>query len=154
MARCLKVLAIVVAAWLVLSDPAVRASEHEVWYYQCMEDEETSEKICTTEIATSSGARDFLIYFVHNEGGKSPLVVTGGEERFSGLTVKVDKEDPVEADQCDVGICYFEVEKSRLLLRQFRKGRRARISIINDQLDFILDSDITLRGFSASYAKH
>ena len=59
----------------------------------------------------------------------------------------------MQADKCDVGMCYFELEKSRLLLHQFRKGRRARVSIVDDASEFILDQEVTLRGFSATYAK-
>ena len=67
--------------------------------------------------------------------------------------VKVDDKDAVKADICDVGMCYFELEKSATLLKQFRKGRKARVSIVDDTLDSILDKDISLRGFTASYAK-
>lgn len=153
MAGSWKLLALVALTGLAPLGEGLRADELEVWNFQCMEDEDSGEKICTTEIATSYGATDFLVYFVHHRGGKSPLVVTGDEQRFSGLTIKVDKKDQVQADKCDVGMCYFELEKSRLLLRQFRKGRRARVSIVDDKLEFILDKDITLRGFSAAYSK-
>ncbi len=135
-------------------DAGARANELEIWRYQCMVDEESSEKICTTEIATSSSDRDFIVYFVHNKDGGSPLVVAGDEQRFSSLTIRVDDKDAIEADQCDIGWCYFEAEKSGRLLTQFRKGRRARISILDDRLDTILDTEITLRGFTASYARH
>ena len=141
-------------AWFGLLDAGARANELEVWYYQCMEDEESSEKICTTEIATSSGDQDFIVYFVHNKVGASPLVVAGDEQKFSSLIIRVDDKDAIEADQCDIGWCYFEAEKSRRLLTQFRKGRRARISILDHRLDTILDTEITLRGFTASYAKY
>ena len=169
MAESLKILMLIAAAGLAVAGLApfgpglfgpglfggggARAAEAEVWNFQCMEDEDTDVKICTTEIAASDGGRDFLIYFVHDRGGKSPLVVTGEELKFTVTTIKVDQEDPVQADECDVGMCYFELEKSRLLLRQFRKGRTARISIIDDTLEFILDQEVTLRGFSATYAK-
>jgi invasion protein IalB len=145
-------LALVVLAGLAPLGEGLRADELETWNFQCMEDEDSGEQICTTEIATSDDGADFLVYFVHHRGGKSPLVVTGDEQRFSGLTIKVDKKDPVQADKCDVGMCYFELEKSRLLLRQFRKGRSARLTIVDDRLEFILDKEITLRGFSAAYA--
>ena len=134
-------------------DAGARANEFEVWYYQCMVDEESSEKICTTEIATSSGDQDFIVYFVHNKDGGSPLVVAGDEQKFSSLIIRVDDKDPIEADECEIGWCYFEAEKSGRLLTQFRKGRRARVSILDDRLDTILDTEITLRGFTASYAK-
>ena len=154
MAGSSKVLALWALAWFGPLDAGARANELEVWYYQCMEDEESSEKICTTEIATSSGDQDFIIYFVHNKDGGSPLVVAGDEQKFASLTIRVDDEDAIEADECDVGWCYFEAEKSGRLLQQFRKGRRARVSILDDRLDTILDTVITLRGFTASYAAH
>jgi invasion protein IalB len=151
MAVLSRVLPLFALACLATLDASARANELEVWYYQCMEDEESSEKICTTEIATSSGDRDFIVYFVHNKDGGSPLVVSGDEQRFSSLTIRVDDKDAIAADECDVGWCYFEAEKSGRLLKQFRKGRRARVSILDDRLDTILDTEITLRGFSASY---
>ena len=148
-----RVSALFTLACLVALDAGARANELEVWNYQCMEDEESSEKICTTEIATSSGDQDFIIYFVHRKDGVSPLVVAGDEQKFSSLIIRVDDKDAVEADECDVGWCYFEAEKSGRLLKQFRKGRRARVSILDHRLDTILDTEITLRGFTASYAK-
>ena len=148
-----RVLALFVLAAFVASGTGARANEFEVWYYQCMEDEENSEKICTTEIATTSGDEDFVIYFVHRKDGGAPLVVAGDEQRFASLIIKVDEKDAIEADVCEVGWCYFESEKSGRLLKQFRKGRRARISILNHRLETILDTEITLRGFTASYAK-
>ncbi len=158
MAGSLKIWMLIAAAGLAPFGPALfgggaRGADAEAWNFQCMEDEDSAVKICTTEIAASDGGRDFLIYFVHDKGGKSPLVVTGEELKFVGATIKVDREDPVQADECEVGMCYFEPEKSRLLLRQFRKGRRARVSIIDDTSEFILDQEVTLRGFSATYAK-
>ncbi len=149
-----RVLALFVVAGFVALDTGARANEFEVWYYQCMEDEESSEKICTTEIATSSGDEDFVIYFVHRKDGKAPLVVAGDEQKFSSLIIQVDDKDSIEADECDIGWCYFEAEKSGKLLTQFRKGRRARISILDNRLQSILDTEFTLRGFAASYAKH
>jgi invasion protein IalB len=146
-------MALLALALFAAPDMGAGANELEVWYYQCMEDEESSEKICTTEIATSSGDQDFIIYFVHRKDGVSPLVVAGDEQEFSSLIIRVDDKDAIEADECDVGWCYFEAEKSGRLLKQFRKGRRARVSILDHRLDTILDTEITLRGFTASYAK-
>ena len=154
MAGSSRVLALFVLALFVALDAGARANELEVWYYQCMEDEESSEKICTTEIATSSGDRDFIIYFVHSKDGGSPLVVAGDEQKFASLIIRVDDKDAIETDECDVGWCYFKAEKSGRLLTQFRKGRRARVSILDDRLDTILDTEITLRGFTAIYATH
>ncbi len=154
MAGSLWVLALLALACLAPLDGRARADEPDIWYYQCMEDEENSERICTTEIVTSFDNQDFLIYFVHGKGGKSPLVVSGDEQRFSSLTIWVDDRDAIEADKCEIGLCYFEVEKSKRLLKQFRKGRRARISILDDRFDTVLETEITLRGFTASFAKH
>jgi len=154
MANSSKVLALFALAFFVPFGAGARANELEVWYYQCMEDEDSSEKICTTEIATSSGDQDFIVYFVHNKDGESPLVVAGDEQIFSSLIIRVDDKEAIEADECDVGWCYFEAEKSGRLLKQFRKGHRARVSIKDDRLDTILDTEITLRGFTASYAAH
>ena len=149
-----RVLALFALAVFAAPDTGARANEFEVWYYQCMEDEESSEKICTTEISTSSGDEDFVIYFVHRKDGAAPLVVAGDEQKFSNLIIQVDDKDTIEADECDVGWCYFKAEKSGKLLKQFRRGRRARISILDHRLESILDTEITLRGFTASYAKH
>ena len=154
MAVVSRIIPLFVLAWLAMVESGARANELEIWYYQCMEDEESFVKICTTEIATSVGDQDFLVYFVHSKSGKSPLVVSGDQQKFSSLTIRVDDKDAIEADECDVGWCYFETEKSGTLLKQFRKGRRAWVSVLDDRLDTILDAEITLRGFSASYAKH
>ena len=148
MASSLRVMALLALACLASLDGRARADELDIWYYQCMEDEESSERICTTEIATSFDNQDFLVYFVHGKGGRSPLVVSGDEQRFSTLTIRVDDRDAIEAD-----MCYFEIEKSKILLKQFRNGRRARISILDDRFDTVLDTEITLRGFTASFAK-
>jgi hypothetical protein len=154
MSGLLWLLAVFALVSLAPFDRLARANELDIWYYQCMEDEESSERLCTTEIVTSAGDQDFLVYFVHGKGGKSPLVISGDEQAFSILTIRVDDKDVLEADECDVGLCYFKIEKSAKLLKLFRKGRRARISILDDRLDTILDAEITLRGFTASFAKH
>ena len=154
MTGSLWVLALLALACLAPLDGRARADEPDIWYYQCMEDEENSDRICTTEIVTSFDNQDFLIYFVHGKGGKSPLVVSGDEQRFSTLTIWVDDRDAIEADKCEIGLCYFKVEKSKRLLKQFRKGRHARILILDDRFDTVLETKITLRGFTASFAKH
>ncbi len=154
MAGSSKVLALFALALFVPLDTGTRATELDAWYYQCMEDKDSFETLCTTEIAISSGDQEFIVYFVHRKDGGSPLVVSGDEQRFSKLTIRTDDNDAIEADQCDVGWCYFEAEKSGRLLKQFRKGHRARVSILDHRLDTILDAEITLRGFTASYARY
>ncbi len=152
MAGPLNILALA-AAGFALFGGAAGAAEPDIWSFQCMEDDDSGEKICTTEIAANDGDRDFLIYFVHNESGKSSLVVAGDELGFSGMTIKVDRKDPMQTDRCDATLCYFELEQSRVLLKQFKRGQSARVSITDGALQLILDRDITLRGFSAAYAK-
>ena len=61
------------------------------------------------------------------------------------------REDVLEADNCVDGICYFEESKSRLLLRQFRGGRTAHVTIKDRQGRELFDAPITLMGFSAAY---
>jgi len=68
--------------------------------------------------------------------------------------VKVDDEDAMKADNCIDGICYFEAEKSRLLLRQFRGGRTAHVTINDRQGRPLFDAPITLMGFSAAYKRY
>lgn len=118
-----------------------------------MSDDDTGAEFCTTEILTSFGERDFIIYFAHIKKGVSPLVVAGPEEPYAGLTIQVDKKNPIEADSCEVGLCYFEAKKSSLLLKQFRKGRSAHISISAEDGGIPLNKQITLRGFSAQFGK-
>lgn len=132
---------------------AARASEPDVWRYQCLGDEGLGTEICTTELETSQDNRVFVIYFVHNADGRIPLVVAGEDELFTKVVIKVDDEEPLHADQCDVGSCYFELEKSAALLKQFRKGRTAHVTAATEGARLMLDKNVTLRGFSAAFAK-
>lgn len=150
--------------------------EPEIWIHQCMptglgdqniSDQEPSaaeqkaaekeaaeqETICTTEFATSNGEEDFFIYFPHNGNGKNPLVIAGGEERFASAVITVGKNDPVQADSCEAGLCYFKLKKSAALLKQFQKGSQARIVITAAKQRVILDTEISLRGFASAYKK-
>lgn len=129
------------------------ASEPDVWRYQCLGDEDRGTEICTTELETSQDDRAFIIYFVHNADGRIPLVVAGEDEVFTEVVIAVDDNEPLRADTCDVGSCYFELEKSAALLKQFRKGRTAQITVATEGARLILDRNVTLRGFSAAFAE-
>ncbi|MEE8189092.1 MAG: invasion associated locus B family protein [Kiloniellales bacterium] len=132
---------------------SARADEHEVWMFQCMSNEGENEgpEFCTTELFMTVGLRDFLIYFVHNKNGKNPLVLTGPEDEFSGLAIQVDDRKPLKAGKCETGMCYFDLKNSSTLLKQFKKGRAARISVTARGSKLILDKTISLSGFSRIY---
>ncbi|MFQ5776126.1 MAG: hypothetical protein ACE5GS_16525 [Kiloniellaceae bacterium] len=132
---------------------AAHAAEPEIWRFQCLGGETLGAEICTTEVSTSDRDREFVIYFVHSQSGKIPLVVAGEDEPFAATVVKVDDKEPVSADECETGACYFGLEKSAVLLKQFRKGRSARVTVTTEGAEIILDKTITLRGFSAAFAE-
>lgn len=132
---------------------AGRADEHEGWAYQCLGDETAGTTICTTEIAAAHEERDYLVYFVHAEDGSSPLVIAGDEESFERTVVTVDDNDPMEADECEPGACYFADEAAEALLRQFRKGGAARVVVTGPDAQVFLDKTITLRGFSKAFGQ-
>ena len=145
------------AAAVVLSLAAGAASAGEpddIWRFQCISEEPKANAVCTTELATSAENGDFVIYFVHNPKSGSPLVVAGEDQNFVETVIKVDKKDPIAADHCEVGFCYYDLEKSAVLLKQFRRGGRARVTVTAEGLKVILDKTITLRGFTAAYAQY
>ena len=149
----LLVLSALAIGWVNVSD----ATETGSWEFQCMpnhdtnSEDETVNELCTTEISTSYEGRDFVIYFAHNRNEASPLVVSGPEELFVDAIVKVHGKTPVSADSCEIGLCYFKLNKSALLVQQFIKGKSARITISTDRAKTILDKDITLSGFVAAF---
>ena len=135
------------------------ATETDSWGFQCMpiydsvsEDDLVGE-LCTTEIATRYEGRDFVIYFAHNRNWASPLVVSGPEEKFIDAKIEVQGMKPIRADKCEIGLCYFELSKSKLLAQQFIKGVSVRITISTDHAKTFLDKDITLSGFSWAFWK-
>jgi hypothetical protein len=133
--------------------PVAAAGPPNIWTHQCITDLESQEEICTTEILTLQDGVEFIVYFAHNPQGPAPLVVIGLEEKFIDFTITVDDKDPMTADQCDVGICYFDREKSVELLKQFKRGKKAHLKLIMDGAEIVLDQEITLRGFSVAFAK-
>ena len=74
-------------------------------------------------------------------------------ELFVDTIVKVHGKKPVSADNCEIGLCYFKLEKSALLAQQFIKGESTRITISTDRAKIFLDKDITLSGFVAAFWK-
>jgi invasion protein IalB len=136
-------------------DAAAQITEPETWRFQCMTDSHSEEQeICTTEIMASQDGDDFLIYFVHADKGTPPLVVDGAEVPFRAAVITVDDEDPISTGRCEVGLCYYDTEASRVLLKQFRKGLKARVQVETNDESLRLDREITLRGFSATYDKY
>ena len=133
-----------------------RADEHEAWMFQCMsnEGENAGPEFCTTELFMTVGLRDFLIYFVHNRNGKNPLVLTGPEDEFEEFTIQVDDRKPLKAGKCETGMCYFDLKNSAALLKQFKQGRAARISVTARGSGLILDKTISLSGFSRIYSSY
>jgi hypothetical protein len=143
----------VLALSVCLLSAAAGADETGTWQYQCLGDEAAGATICTTEFATFEDGQEFVLYFVRNEKGPSPLVVSGEDEAMSGATVTVDKNDPIVAESCEDGACYFSPENSGILLKQFRKGRTAHVTILGEAQRVVFDRSVTLRGFSAAYAR-
>jgi hypothetical protein len=133
------------------------ATEIDSWEFQCMpiydtiSEDELVGDLCTTEITTRFEGRDFVIYFAHNRNWNSPLVVSGPEELFIDAIVEVQGMKPVNADNCEIGLCYFELKKSRLLVQQFIKGISVHITISTDHAKTILDKELTLSGFLAAF---
>jgi Invasion associated locus B (IalB) protein len=136
-----------------LLSAAAGADETGTWQYQCLGDEAAGAQICTTEFATFEDGQEFVLYFVRNEKGPSPLVVSGEDETISAASVTVDKNDPVAADSCEDSACYFSAENSDLLLKQFRKGHIAQVTIRGEGQQVIFDRPVTLRGFSAAFSQ-
>ncbi len=129
------------------------ANPPNVWAHQCITDLETEEEVCTTELLTIQDGVEFVLYFAHNPDGPAPLVVIGLEETFVEFLVTVDDKEPMRADQCEVGMCYFDAEKSTELLKQFKRGKKAHLRVEMEGDEVVLDKVITLRGFSAEFVK-
>ncbi len=133
------------------------ATDTDSWEFQCMPIEGTEnvegivEELCTTEISTSYHGNDFIIYFTHSRNGASSLVVSGPEELFVDTIVEVRGKEPVRADSCEIGLCYFELKKSALLVQQFIRGESTRITISTGRAETLLDKDITLAGFVTAF---
>ena len=142
------------AAFCTASVAPAGATPLNSWEHHCTIDEDSGDKVCTTELRSRDRETEAIFYFARGPRGPVPFVALSEQQSFGALTVQVDDEKPVEADNCVDGICYFEVDKSRLLLRQFRSGRAAHITIHDRQGAELFDSDITLMGFSAAYKRY
>ena len=129
------------------------ANPPNVWVHQCITDLETEQEVCTTELLTIQDGVEFILYFAHNPDGPAPLVVIGLEETFVEFRVTVDDKEPLRADQCEVGMCYFDAEKSAELLKQFKRGKKAHLKVVMEGDEVALDQEISLRGFSAEFVK-
>lgn len=131
--------------------PSLMATPLDSWEHRCVAEDDSDDKVCTTELRSRDKDIEAIFYFARGPNGPVPFVALSEEAKFGRLSVKVDDEGALEADSCDDGICYFETEKSSQLLRQFRGGRAAHIVIDGPDGQTLFDSEITLMGFSAAY---
>ncbi len=133
-----------------VSTGASGAEETESWQYQCLGDEVAGSKICTTELATFQDGEEFIVYFVHVDEGKPPLVVSGEDENIAVATVAVDKNTPLSSQECEDGACFFGAENSSELMKQFRKGFRAKVTVETGNNEVLFERVLSLRGFTAA----
>lgn len=124
------------------------------WEHTCFKGEGSPGQVCTTELHTVYDGAEFVFYFARGPKGTAPLVAQGGELAFTAMTIAVDENEPVAADNCATGSCHFEAKKSKKLLRQFRKGQIAKIEIMGEGPDRLFDGTITLLGFTAAYQRY
>lgn len=142
------VLAVVALGASVALPGAAVGQGYNVWYAQCLSDENSQEPpLCTVEILLDPDQGEFVLYFVYRDEGGMPLVLTGGEQALGKLSIKADDEDPIETDKCEVGLCYFEPPDSTKLKNLFLKGRKAEVYIEDSAGDRVLTQTITLNGF-------
>lgn len=126
----------------------VSGQNYNVWYAQCLGDESTREPpLCTLEILLDPDQGEFVLYFVYRVEGDMPLVLSGGDRALGKLWIKADKNDPIETETCEVGLCYFEPPDSTKLKKFFLMGRRAEVRIDDADGETILSQTITLNGF-------
>ncbi len=128
--------------------PSAAEEAAETWQYQCLGDPAVGSRICTTELATFQKGEEFIVYFVHVDKGKPPLVVSGETESISRASVAVDKNEPLAAGDCDEGACFFSATDSAMLMKQFRKGFRAKITVETATGQVLFDRVLSLRGFT------
>ena len=126
------------------------AEDTEAWRYQCLGDEVVGSKICTTELAVLVAGEEFIVYFVHTDKGAPPLVVSGESDAIAAVAIAVDKKDPLTAESCEDGACFFTAKDSRTLMTQFRKGFRAKVTILDTAQRVLFDRVLSLRGFTAA----
>ena len=131
--------------------PALQATPLDSWEYHCVAEDDSDSEVCTTELRSRDKDTEAIFYFARGPKGPVPFVAISEEAAFGALQVQVDDEEPLQADSCEDGICYFEADKSRQLLRQFQSGRSAHIVIDAPDGRNLFDADITLMGFSAAY---
>ncbi len=129
-----------------------RATPLNSWEFQCIHDIESGSKVCTTEMHLMESGVEFVLYFAHTHKGTSPFVAIGDELPFQVMQVQVDDKEPILAETCETGTCFFDKSSSRLLLSQFKKGGTARITISAPN-NTLLDREVTLLGFSAAYGQ-
>ena len=86
----------------------VSATPLNSWEHTCFKGEGSPGQVCTTELHTVYEGEEFVFYFARGPKGAAPLVVQGGELAFTTMTITVDENEPVAADNCVIGSCHFE----------------------------------------------
>ena len=126
------------------------------WELRCVQDDEDGTKLCAVELHAQEHGRDFIFYFARGRRGPVPFVAatTVVSPPFFEMEVAVDGEAPLQADFCEKDVCYYAEKKSRRLIRLFKKGRAAHITIRDPSAKKLFDSVITLAGFSAAYKRY
>jgi len=138
------------AASLAIATPLL-ATPLDSWEHHCIGEDNSDDQICTTELRSDDKGTEAIFYFARGPKGPAPFVASSESTAFGAMTVQVDDEEPLVADSCDDGICYYKAEKSERLLKLFRNGRTAHVVIDAPDGQNLFDADITLIGFSAAY---
>jgi len=139
---------------LALGTKPAFATPLNAWEHLCITDAEDNSRLCTTEYHLMQDDQEFVLYFAHNPRGTSPFVVEGPEGLLQGVVVTVDDNDALTSSNCEPDLCFFEKEPSAALLKQFRRGKEARLEIMGVENQHILDHMITLLGFTAAYGQY
>ena len=132
----------------------VKATPLNAWDLRCIKEDDSKQSVCSTEIHTRFNDKDFLFYFARGPVGPVPFIAHADNLHFSKMTVSVDDKAPLEADSCEIEICYYDRKKSRTLIKQFTRGQSAKIIILGPDGITHFDGTITLIGFSSAYKRY
>ncbi len=152
----LLLVAIVSAAIVVGAAGPADATPLNAWEMRCIQDDDNGTRLCAVELHAQAKGRDFIFYFARGRRGPVPFVAatTALSPPFFDMEVAVDGEAPLKADFCEKDVCYYEEQKSKRLIKLFKKGSEAHITIRDPNSKKLFDSAITLAGFSAAYKRY
>ncbi len=134
--------------------PEGMATPLNAWEHRCVGEDDSAARVCTTEIVMRYHEHDFLFYFARGPAGPVPFIAQSDGLGFGRMVVTVDGKDVLEADRCEVGMCFFEERKSHKLIRLFRKGKTAHVLIEDLGSRTLFDAELTLTGFTAAYRRY